>query len=584
MPSDALMARAAHLLASHGSMGLGQCSEHHLVLGAGKRRLILIDDHPDGPELAGVLLKAHRHMPVELVVVGAEAERRPDYARRMLSVTSRPHHLYLGNEGSGPSAQAATERLPDGPPPQAFVDWVARAGLELEGRRSEIGQWAQDLNARPAWATVVLIGWIVAVFALTWVLQLKLAQTPVLLHLGALAPVEGEPWRLLSAGSLHIGLMHLGFNSWVLWIMGRSQERLLGSGRMVLLFVLSVFGGTVLSGAMHEGLSAGASGGVWGLFAAQALMVWRQPELIPEALRKATRDGALKVLGLNLLISFIPGVDLWGHLGGGLAGGAAFLATTRMPSRGTWTQAVAASGVALFIAASVVAITLGAPWRLLQEPTIEVGAPGETVGDLDHDAGVTFWQALDEQPEDLDTLLAWAVEHPVEGMGPPAIVELAGAEVVFMERTGDLNAQRALAPALFEDGSRGVLLVEAAWWQGAPWEGVLADLLLELRTTPDLDHSGDPVHVISDSWGTSYPVDQVSLSLHPSDSVTRLELVRHDGSVKELSHTREGSVLHFDPVNANEGVRLDRFRVTLEHDGKPVSVELEVQYTEEFDE
>jgi hypothetical protein len=94
-----------------------------------------------------------------------------------------------------------------------------------------------------------------------------------------------------------------------------------------------------------------------------------------------------------------------------------------------------------------------------------------------------------------------------------------------------------------------------------------------------------PVEAMSDSYGTSYPIDQIQLRAPLDLKVRSLELHRHDGSVTPVEITRRGQendrlVLHFAPIEANEGVRMRAFLLTLEDGTK---LEADVTYIEEFD-
>jgi membrane associated rhomboid family serine protease len=84
---------------------------------------------------------------------------------------------------------------------------------------------------------------------------------------GAVDPVRvwsGDIWRLLTACFVHVGAWHLGLNMWVLWQVGRILERLIGTGRFVLVYLVSGLFGFALSLALQPGLTAGASGAVFG--------------------------------------------------------------------------------------------------------------------------------------------------------------------------------------------------------------------------------------------------------------------------------------------------------------------------------
>src|SRR6266542_34617 len=79
---------------------------------------------------------------------------------------------------------------------------------------------------------------------------------------------NGEYWRLLTANFLHIGLLHLLVNSYALYILGIEVEALFGHQRFIVIYLLSGISGSVFSFMITQGLSAGASTSLFGLFGA----------------------------------------------------------------------------------------------------------------------------------------------------------------------------------------------------------------------------------------------------------------------------------------------------------------------------
>ncbi|HNZ14923.1 MAG TPA: rhomboid family intramembrane serine protease [Anaerolineaceae bacterium] len=135
------------------------------------------------------------------------------------------------------------------------------------------------------------------------------------------AIVSGELWRLVTPVLVHGGIIHIGLNMYALYILGRDVESLFGHGRFVLLYLLSAFGGNVLSFAFSEAISVGASTAIFGLIGAQAVFIGKNRKIFGNRARQMLfRIGM--ILLLNFAISVVPGssIDMWGHLGGLLAG------------------------------------------------------------------------------------------------------------------------------------------------------------------------------------------------------------------------------------------------------------------------
>jgi membrane associated rhomboid family serine protease len=156
----------------------------------------------------------------------------------------------------------------------------------------------------------------------------------------------GEWWRLITSMFLHFGLVHLAMNMLALWFTGPDLEYALGRGRFVALYLLSGLGGSaavMLSGT--DSITAGASGAVFGLFAALVIV-----------LRRIGRSaaGVLPVLLVNLVVTFaVPGISIAGHLGGLVAGAVVAWALTTSAARRS-----AAARAAIVAALLVVVLAL----------------------------------------------------------------------------------------------------------------------------------------------------------------------------------------------------------------------------------
>ena len=114
---------------------------------------------------------------------------------------------------------------------------------------------------------------------------------------------------------MHFGLLHIGSNLLMLWIVGRVLEPGTGPIRFATLYVVSVLGGA--AGALiatPHGLTGGASGGVFGVAAAATLVLHRQGIRFWDS-----GFGPLLVINLALGL-FVSNISLGGHIGGLVAG------------------------------------------------------------------------------------------------------------------------------------------------------------------------------------------------------------------------------------------------------------------------
>jgi rhomboid protease GluP len=145
----------------------------------------------------------------------------------------------------------------------------------------------------------------------------------VLSKSGALAPfdvVEGQWWRLLTAGFVHIGFLHLLMNMTSLHVAGGFIEQLWGHFRYLLIYLASLLGGCCLGIAHTPTLLAGASGGICGLLAAEGVWFLFNRRYLPRALLRQARTVFLVNLVLLIFISSFKNVSGWGHFGGAAAG------------------------------------------------------------------------------------------------------------------------------------------------------------------------------------------------------------------------------------------------------------------------
>ena len=126
---------------------------------------------------------------------------------------------------------------------------------------------------------------------------------------------DGEWWRIVTAGFLHSGLLHLAFNMYFLYFLGTLLEPEIGRLRFGAIYLVSLLGGSL--GALlvtPEAVTVGASGAVFGLLGA-AILALRARGIDP------MQSGLGVTLLLNLGITFLlPNISIGGHLGGLFAG------------------------------------------------------------------------------------------------------------------------------------------------------------------------------------------------------------------------------------------------------------------------
>ncbi|HEY3549629.1 MAG TPA: rhomboid family intramembrane serine protease [Gaiellaceae bacterium] len=139
---------------------------------------------------------------------------------------------------------------------------------------------------------------------------------------------QGDWWRLVTAMFLHYSLVHIGFNMFALWAIGRVVEQYLGTVRYIGLYFVSGLAGS--AGALLQTPHTpvlGASGAIFGILGAMMVLEWQVTGRLA--------GQAAGLIAINLVISFaIPGISWGGHVGGLIGGILVMLAYGHWGSRG----------------------------------------------------------------------------------------------------------------------------------------------------------------------------------------------------------------------------------------------------------
>jgi rhomboid protease GluP len=131
--------------------------------------------------------------------------------------------------------------------------------------------------------------------------------------------MEGEYWRLFTSMFLHSGIMHLVMNLIGLVLAGLFLEKLVGSVRLMILYVLTGLCASIASVYWHENIvSVGASGALFGLFG--LIMAFVTFKVFPKDSRRAIWIFLGLYAGISLLMGFFGGADNAAHFGGLISG------------------------------------------------------------------------------------------------------------------------------------------------------------------------------------------------------------------------------------------------------------------------
>ncbi|MFE7976991.1 rhomboid family intramembrane serine protease [Streptomyces shenzhenensis] len=213
------------------------------------------------------------------------------------------------------------------------------------------------MTADPRLVTKVLIGLNLAFFLVQQAVgerftnQFELVGQASYHLLGPIEGVaEGQYYRLLTAMFLHGSFIHILFNMLSLWWIGGPLEAALGRARYLALYFVSGLAGSALSYllAAPNQPSLGASGAIFGLFGATAVL-----------LRRLNYDmrPVLALLVINLIITFNPGFNIaWqAHIGGLVAGVVTGYAMVHAPRKN---RALIQYGTCALVLVVVVALTV----------------------------------------------------------------------------------------------------------------------------------------------------------------------------------------------------------------------------------
>ena len=216
---------------------------------------------------------------------------------------------------------------------------------------SEAMRFARAVLSRPYKFTIILLIANIFVFTLMWqTTGLPLSLT-TLIPPGVLLPFgaklnsyihnQHQWWRFVTPMFLHVNLLHLIVNMYSLWIVGPYVEKLYGSAKFVVFWVVTGVGGVVgsyltvrpglagnpITGFIFRPLdtpSAGASGALFGLVGVLFVFGIKFRHELPEGFKRAFGTGLLPMIVLNLFIGYVLRgfVDNAAHLGGMLSGAA----------------------------------------------------------------------------------------------------------------------------------------------------------------------------------------------------------------------------------------------------------------------
>lgn len=204
---------------------------------------------------------------------------------------------------------------------------AAQRGEDIPIQRVEPVPWMRQQSSSMA-VTQAILGINVAVFVAMCLAGVSMLDNPSgqdLVHWGAnFGPltVSGQWWRLLTCVFVHGGLLHIGFNMWCLWSLGRLAESVYGHWTFAAVYLIAGLAASLTSLIWNSVvLSVGASGAIFGIAGALIASFYLGEFSLPRAALSGTLRSVVVFVGYNLFFgAVIARTDNAAHIGGLLMG------------------------------------------------------------------------------------------------------------------------------------------------------------------------------------------------------------------------------------------------------------------------
>jgi len=206
---------------------------------------------------------------------------------------------------------------------------AAQRGEESDDTTQRVipAPWVRRRSEPTISLTQVLFGANIAVFIAMALASGSPTEFPVQIerHFGAnYGPytLSGDWWRLVTYMFLHGGVMHIFFNMWCLWDLGRLCESLYGRWTYAAIYFITGIAGGLASVGWNPGVtSVGASGAIFGLAGALIASFYLGEFSLPRIAISGTLRSLVIFAVFNIFLGqFLGGVDNAAHIGGLVSG------------------------------------------------------------------------------------------------------------------------------------------------------------------------------------------------------------------------------------------------------------------------
>jgi rhomboid family protein len=169
----------------------------------------------------------------------------------------------------------------------------------------------------PITYTLILINiviWLCMILYLNRFSDVKLLEVGGLVHFNV---VHGEWYRLISSMFLHFNFEHILMNMLSLFIFGKIVESIIGSWRMLIIYIISGLYGNFVSLSFNTTtISVGASGAIFGLIGSIFVIMY----LSKNFNKKMIGQLLIALVVLIVFSLFTSNINIMAHLGGFISG------------------------------------------------------------------------------------------------------------------------------------------------------------------------------------------------------------------------------------------------------------------------
>lgn len=192
---------------------------------------------------------------------------------------------------------------------------------EINKKNEQEGIKAEEIfKPKKPIITVSLIIINVIVFILMYIFGKGSQDAFTLIKFGAFQKdliLGGEYYRLITSAFLHIGIFHLLFNCYALYIIGRQLESFLGKIKFLIIYLVSALCGSLMSMIFPISISAGASGAIFGLLGSLLYFGYNYRVYLGTVLKSQI----IPLILINLIFGFmVSGINNAAHIGGLIGG------------------------------------------------------------------------------------------------------------------------------------------------------------------------------------------------------------------------------------------------------------------------